>query len=63
MEFGGLIGSYRMGENGLGVVFPGEKKEGDVPLSLLSGSRRYEMVFEQLQQPQESSILESPDRL
>lgn len=49
MKFEGLIGSYQMGGNGLGGVFPGEKKEDDVPLSSVSGSQRCEMVFEQLQ--------------
>ena len=38
MELVGLIGSYQMGGNGLGVVFPDEK-EGDAPLSLCQSHR------------------------
>lgn len=63
MELKGPIRSYQMGGKGLGVVLPAEKKEGDGHLSLLPGQRRGEMAFDQLQLPQESSILEFSDRI
>lgn len=59
MVLEGPLRSYQMGGKGLRVVFPGEKKVVDVLLSLLSRSQRGEMVFEQLQLPQENRILES----
>lgn len=59
MDLEGPLRSYQMGGKGLRVVFPGEKKVVDVLLSLLSRSQRGEMVFEQLQLPQENRILES----
>lgn len=49
MELEGPMGPYQVGGKGLGVVFLGEEKEGDEPLSLLSESQRAEMIFEQLQ--------------